>query len=138
MSEALDNNLFEARRWLKQAEEHLAVAEWNGQGRFWPAACFHCQQAGELAMKAVLLREGERNLRVHTVLGLLRRAAEYDAALRPLEPKARRLDRYYIGTRYPNGLGEGTASDYYDEADFQEARSAAAELIEMAHHRLAP
>lgn len=136
MSETPDHNRSEARRWLKQAEEHAAVANWNGQGNFWPAACFHYQQAGELALKAMLMLEGERNPRVHTVLGLLHRAVKYEPKLRPLEPNARRLDRYYIGTRYPNGLGEGTASDYYDEMDFKEARAATEELLQIARRRI--
>ena len=127
MNETPDQNLSDALRWLKQAEEHFAVAEWDGQGRFWAAACFRYQQAAELAMKAILLHQGERNIRLHSVLGLLRKAALYEPALNSLDAGARRLDRYYIGTRYPNGLAEGTASDSYDEHDFQEARKAAAE-----------
>lgn len=132
MSEAPDHNRSEAKRWLKQADEHAAVADWNGQGSFWAPACFHYQQAAELAMKAILMLQGESNPRVHTVLGLSRRAAKYVPELKPLEPNARRLDRYYVGTRYPNGLGEGTSSDYYDEMDFKEARAAAAELLRIA------
>ncbi len=135
MSETPDNNRLNARRWLNQAETQLAVAEWDGQGRFWAPPCFHCQQAGELAMKAILIREGERNLHIHSVLGLLRRAATYEPALRALESEARRLDRLYIGTRYPNGFD--AASDLYDEAAFQEARRAAVGLVEVARRRLA-
>jgi HEPN domain-containing protein len=135
MSATPDNNLADARRWLRQAEEQLAVAEWDAQGQFWAPACFHCQQAGELAVKAILIRQGERNLHVHSVLGLARRAAAYEPSLRSLESDARRLDRYYIGTRYPNGLD--ASSELFDAAAFEEARQAAAAFVEAARRAMA-
>jgi len=135
MSETPENNRIEARRWLSRAEEELAVAKWDAQGKFWASACFHCQQAAELALKAILIREGQRNLRVHSVLGLARRAGAYEPSLRPLESDARRLDRFYVGTRYPNGFD--AASDMFDEPAFHEAQAAAIPFVAAARGRLA-
>lgn len=137
MSGQPDSNLEEARRWLRQAEENLVTARWNGQGNLWAPACFYCQQAAEIALKAVLIREGERTFRTHSVLRLADRAATYEAEFSRLASKVRRLDRYYIATRYPNGLTDGTASENYDEQDFREAGWTAEEIVRLAR-RLIP
>ena len=80
MSEVRDANLHEARRWLRQADEHFASAKWSAQGKYWAAACFQCQQAAELAMKAILIRQGERP-RAHGVVRLVNHSVLDDPAL---------------------------------------------------------
>jgi HEPN domain-containing protein len=57
----------------------------------------------------------------HSVRDLLEYAAEIDSTLVQLK-SARRLDDYYIPTRYPNGLPGGVPSQYYDDVD--EAKNA--------------
>lgn len=130
MSEARDANRDEARRWLRQADEHFASAKWSAKGRHWAAACFQCQQAAELAAKAILIRQGERP-RTHGVVSLVDSATQYDPALSELLGAARRLDRFYIPTRYPNGLPTGTAVDHFDELDFQAAETATQGILEV-------
>jgi len=132
MTPPTDNNLTEARRWLRQAEEHLAVARWNGEGKYWAAGCFQAQQAAELALKAVLIRAGERVILMHGVVALLKHVAAAHSTFGTLGGAARRLDRYYIGTRYPNGLASGTAAENFDEEDFQTAVAAATEVLSAA------
>jgi len=132
MSDPPDANVVEAARWLRQAIEHLSVARWDGQGEFWAAACFQAQQSAELALKAVLIHQGERSVMTHGVVGLVKRVSKYHAELAALAAQARRLDRYYIPTRYPNGLASGTAAENFDDEDFQMAVDAATEVIESA------
>jgi len=137
MSGAPHDNLAEAQRWLKQAEENLATARWNGQGKLWAAACFYSQQTGEIALKAVLIRQGERSLFTHSVLRLTQWVGGYHPEFSRMLGKARRLDRYYIATRYPNGMDSGTASENFDEQDYREAEPAAAEFVELARAAIA-
>jgi HEPN domain-containing protein len=132
MSGPPNANLDQARRWLRQAEENLATARWNAQGKFWAPACFYAEQSGETALKAVLIAQGERSLFTHSVRKLAEQAAGYHPELTNLVGKARRLDRYYIATRYPNGLAEGTGGENFDETDFQEADAAAGEIVSAA------
>jgi HEPN domain-containing protein len=136
MSAQADANIEEARRWLRQAEENLGTARWNGQGQLWAPACFYCQQAGEIALKALLIRQGERVLRTHSVLLLAERAAAYEPAFSKLAEGTRRLDRYYIATRYPNGMTGGTASQNFDERDFREAESTADEILHLVQQHV--
>ena len=42
------------------------------------------------------------------------------------------VDRYYIPTRYPNGLASGTAAENFDHQDFDIAINAATKAIEFA------
>ena len=43
----------EARRWLAQARSEVAFAGVGVREGFYAQACFHCQQAAEMALKAL-------------------------------------------------------------------------------------
>lgn len=99
-------------------------------------ACFLCQQAGELALKSMLIRQGER-IRVH-VTHLVERLARYYPDVRRLDLAARQLDRYYMPTRYPDAIPVGLPSDFFNEGDFKTAHAAAEEILLLARQTLAP
>lgn len=50
----------------------------------------------------------------HSVAFLLKLASSLDPEFQPLRA-AKRLDDYYIPTRYPNGLPGETPSEYFDD-----------------------
>lgn len=135
MSDAADTNLREAQRWLQQAAEHLAAAKWAAQGGHHPQACFQFQQAAELALKALLIRQGE-HVRVHGLLHLVEVLRPYHPDIGRFERTARRLDRFYIATRYPDALPTGTAASYFGEEDSAEAQTAAEDLLTFAQKEL--
>src|SRR4030042_4052825 len=110
----MSNNLKEAKRWLSQAEADLKVAEWNFQGKFWWEVCFKCQQAAEKALKAYLYLKGKRAILSHSLLELRKSCTKYDVDFKKFEPVFRQLDKYYIITRYPNGLPGLTPSEYFE------------------------
>ena len=136
MSAEPDANLREAQRWLEQAAEHFAAAQWAAQGKHWPSACFQFQQAAELALKALLLRQGER-VRVHGLLHLVELLLSYYPEVSRLDQAARNLDRFYIPTRYPDALPTGTSAAYFREQDSVEAQTAAGEVLSFARQKLA-
>ncbi len=94
----------EVERWLAEAQEELRTAEWDLKGERYSAACFWAQQAAEKALKAFLSLHTDQSLYEHSLVSLVRSAAEYDPTLTTLEPACAMLDRYYITTRYPNSL----------------------------------
>src|SRR5207249_4011224 len=53
-------------------------------------------------------------------------------ALADLEESARRLDQYYVPTRYPNGLPGGTPADAFSKAQATEALARAKRFVEIA------
>ncbi len=103
----MNKNLDEAERWLAQAEADLKVARWDYEGRFWWEVCFKSQQAVEKALKAYCYAQGERAILTHSLLEIARRCAKYDTDFSKYLAVCRKLDKYYIVTRYPNGLPGG-------------------------------
>lgn len=111
----------EARRWLAQAGHDLDAARvLEGAGHF-NVACFQAQQAAEKAAKAVLYRHGVEDVLGHSVRDLLRAAARAVPALGALDDAALRLDRFYIPTRYPNGLPGGIPAEAFTAEDARAA-----------------
>lgn len=108
----------EGRRWLEQAQADLEIARWNEQGNFHSAACFWAQQTAERALKAFLYFHGKRRVTGHSVAELMDACAQLDKDFNSLADDAMTLDRYYIPTRYPNGLPGGVPAKTYktDEA----------------------
>ncbi|MHA1636774.1 MAG: HEPN domain-containing protein [Candidatus Thorarchaeota archaeon] len=115
------NPLNEAHRWLTQAEDELNDAKFLFENKRYYLVLYLCQQAAEKALKAFLIAKGETHLITHSVRDLLEFAIEIDKSLDVLKA-AKRLDDYYIPTRYPNGLPGGIPSRYFD--DPQETQAA--------------
>ena len=101
-------------------------------------ACFLAQQAAEKAAKAFLYLQGADDPWGHSVADLLHDATTYDASLTKLQPTGGLLDKFYIPTRYPNGLPGGLPSQAYSEAEAHQAMAWAGEIIDAVASRLAP
>lgn len=129
--------LREGRRWLAQADVDLAAARLLSE-RFAALACFHAQQAAEKALKAVLHAVGQRPVLGHSVAELGAAVEEHSPPYKELRAEVAKLDRYYIPTRYPNGLPEGgDPSGAFDAADARDAIATAERAIEHARRFLA-
>ena len=122
----------EAERWLVQARSDLGFAEVGAREGYHAQACFMCQQAAEKALKALHYLGGERLVIGHSLLELLRALLTRHSALADLEEAARRLDQYYVPTRYPNGLPGGTPADVFSKAQATEALAQAKRFVEVA------
>lgn len=109
----------EALRWLKQAEAEIKDAGFLAKSRRYYLALFLCQQAADKALKAFLYYKELEPVFTHSVSKLLDMAADIDKDFCTVE-ECKRLDDYYIPTRYPNGLPGDIPSTYYD--DPKEAR----------------
>lgn len=106
----------ERRRWFDQAENDLAFARHALEGEFFHQVCFVAHQCVAKALKAVLYAEGARNVIGHSAAGLLARMIPEHPKLATLREHAAELDLYYIPTRYPNGLVEGTPHQAFTRA----------------------
>ena len=65
----------------------------------------------------------------HSVAKLLKSAIRYDPDLGVIKSTAG-LDKYYIPTRYPNGLPGGVPYEAFDEGDALKAIGLASQVIE--------
>lgn len=120
--------------WFRQAELDLEAADHlHDQNRFeW--SCFLCQQAGEKAVKALHESTGTEAWG-HAVAGLLAGAGPAPEAV---TEAAKRLDKHYVPTRYPNTHPEGAPGDLYTRQEADQALADAVTVIEHVRGRLPP
>lgn len=120
----------EYRRWLAQAESDLDDARYNMAGGRNSLACFLSQQAAEKAVKAYLYLRGKELVWGHSVAELIDDAAALDPSFTELKEKGGFLDRFYLITRYPNGLPGGIPAESFSRRDAEEAIGAASGIIQ--------
>ncbi len=126
----------EAGRWLAQAERDIKAARHGSSGGFHEQACFLCQQAAEKALKAFLYLLGERLVLGHSVTQLLRSCVNHHEDFQSLLRPCRRLDRYYLPTRYPDSLPGGSPFEAFGEEDAQAALADAEAILERVRREM--
>lgn len=124
----------EAERWLRQAEYDQRAAQLNHDNGFYAWACFLSQQAAEKALKAFLYDLGEGPVIGHSTYKLAERCAAHNPQFTDLLSTARQLDRYYIPTRYPNGLPGGIPHEMYGESDSEAAMESLKLILALVQH----
>lgn len=127
---SLSDDRYVALRWLQTAEDDLRAAHALLEAGLHAHACFAAQQCGEKAMKALWYLVGEDPWG-HSIMKLVATLPQRDdiAAIATWMNKAAGLDKFYIPTRYPNGLPDLTPGQVYLRED---ARSG----IDMAGYSL--
>ena len=116
----------EAGRWMRAARDDMKTTEVLEQAGQFSHSCFHAHQAAEKACKAMLYyhdfdpwgRSVANLLRKSNEQGIVA-AAEKDA----LQPSALLLDRFYVPTRYQNGLPDISPDEAYCAEDARMAIS---------------
>jgi HEPN domain-containing protein len=123
-----------SRDWFAQAERDLEQARDSRQAERHEWACFAAQQAGEKAVKALHLSQGQE-VWGHVIARLLKELPVPAPAL--LIDKARVLDNFYIATRYANGHAEGAPFEHYGPIQSGDAIGYAGEIIEFVRAEMA-
>lgn len=121
--------------WLRQAHSDLAMAAYASEGDFHAQACYHCSQAAEKALKALLLaldQEPERTHSIERLLGALELLGIETAPLRqlPLKP----LQRMTTASRYRDG--DEAPVDLFDARDGALALEVARAVVGFADQQL--
>ena len=121
--------------WLRQAHSDLAMAAYASDGGFHAQACYHCSQAAEKALQALLLaldQEPERTHSIERLLGALELLGIETAPLRqlPLKP----LQRMTTASRYPDG--DEAPVDLFDGRDGALALEVARAVVDFADQQL--
>lgn len=123
----------EAKRWLDQARDDLRFVRWLiTQDEFFDKGCFIAQQSAEKAIKACIYARGARSVLGHSVAELLERLVQEHPMLADLRETARLLDRFYIPTRYPNGLPGGAPFENFGRSDLKQAAEIAERIVSAA------
>ncbi|MBI5955637.1 MAG: HEPN domain-containing protein [Chloroflexi bacterium] len=125
----------EGKRWLQQAEHDLDDASYALAGERYNLACFLAQQAAEKALKAYLFSRNAQEVWGHSVAELCDDARALDPEFGPLRKRAALLDKFYIPTRYPNGLPGGIPSEAFDLSEARRALELAQEVLRFVQGR---
>jgi HEPN domain-containing protein len=118
----------ESSRWLTQAKWDLKAAQDSASAGHFEWACFQAQQAAEKALKSFLYGAGASPLALHSVRRLLAECERLDPKFAEVR-RAAELDRYYVSTRYPNGLPDDVPHDHFTAEAAQQCQSLASSVI---------
>jgi HEPN domain-containing protein len=103
------------REWLNRARSNLIQAKSLQAGVYLEDLCFNAQQAGEKAIKALLIQRDIAFPYVHDLAELLTILRETGERVPDPVAQAGRLSRFAVFTRYP-GLARRVGQDEYEEA----------------------
>jgi HEPN domain-containing protein len=123
-------NRYQAERWLETAEEDLQAAQLLFEGEMYAQACFYCQQGAEKAVKSLWYLV-DADPWGHSVQRLVSAFPNREQVpdLKTWIEQAALLDKFYIPTRYPNGLPDLTPGQVYRRQDAEWAMEAARRLV---------
>ncbi|HJH27923.1 MAG TPA: DNA-binding protein, partial [Methanophagales archaeon] len=79
---------------------------------------------------------GEKMVWWHSVAELCKRAASFDRSLEEIRRKVATLDKYYIPTRYPDGLPGGIPAEAFEKRDADRAIEIAEEVIKVIEKKI--
>jgi HEPN domain-containing protein len=120
-------------RWLRQAEYDLRQAEQLFESGSYSYASFFAEQAAQKALKAFLFLKGKRIITVHSVGELAKEAASYEQKFSPLIEDAKRLDKHYLASRYPDALPEpAIPAESYVRTEAEQAIEIARKVFDVS------
>jgi len=132
-----EKNRIEAQRWLHTADDDLDSAIILKENRKFAHSCFHAQQAAEKALKAVWYHS-DADPWGHSIKKLIDDLESIDLGLFEIFKNFSRqgtiLDRFYIPTRYPNGLPDITPDIAFNEEDADTCIEHAGIIIGAVHN----
>ena len=128
----IDDMRNRAQDWYRQAERDARSARSLVTAAGYDSGCFLAQQSGEKALKAVALFRGYEDVRSHSILRICQ-ALDIDGEI---EEMGKKLDQYYISSRYPDAFEEGAPFEYFTKAQAEEAVGFAARIIEIVGQEL--
>ena len=123
----------DGKRWLRQAVYDVETVRILLSAGRYSAVCFMSHQAAEKSLKALAYYRGDRFVIGHSLLDLFTQLRETYPQLEVHLKTLKRLERYYISTRYPDALPGGTPYEAYDDQEeAEEAFRGAVAVADMA------
>jgi HEPN domain-containing protein len=134
-----EKNIREASRWLTTADGDLEAAVILKETGKFAHSCFHAQQAGEKAIKALWFF-ADADPWGHSIQKMIEDLEQVNVKLYESFESfiriGRMLDRFYIPTRYPNGLPDITPDAAFNEEDAVTCIEHSREIVDAVHVHL--
>ena len=92
--------LIEAAQWLHLGESDMRASRVLMSGELWSQSCFFAPQAGEKALKALLLAHGLQFPRTHDLVALVDLVQGADPSFPPFVVECASLNAYAVTSRY--------------------------------------
>ena len=121
---------------LTDAEDFFGAANDLFATSRWSKVCFNCQQAVELALKAILNYLGLER-RGHGLSTLLDEVCNYREEFEQFKDTVKILDQYYIPTRYANAFYSGPAMEHYTKGQAEEALKYSEDILRLVRQIVA-
>lgn len=128
-----EKSVYEAKRWFTTAEDDLDTARILRKSAKYAHSCFHAQQAGEKALKSMwyfIDADPWGHSIKMLIAGLEAENSEYYEEMKMLERIGSVLDRFYIPTRYPNGLPDMTPNIAFSREDAETCVTHAEKILD--------
>lgn len=103
--------------WLAQAEDDLKWGEDSLKTGHFSQTCFIAQQIAEKALKSLSYKRGFEFVKGHSVMEICR-SLDINGELMDA---AKKLDQYYISTRYPDAMPSGAPFEFFTEDQAKES-----------------
>jgi HEPN domain-containing protein len=127
----------ESLRWSSQAEDDYRFVSWiKKEDGFYDKTCFMAQQAGEKMLKACLYATGMRKVWGHSLAEMVRLLTKNHPLFLQIDKEAKRLDRFYISARYPNGLPGLSPFEVYSAQDSADAYADLEKIVKVCREFL--
>ena len=134
-----EKNAREASRWLTTADSDLDTATILRQSGKFAHSCSHAQQAGEKAIKALWIF-ADADPWGHSIQKMIEDLEHVDVTIYKSFGSFTRigmvLDRFYIPTRYPNGLPDMTPDAAFSEEDAVTCIEYSRKIVDAVHAHL--
>ena len=125
-----------SQAWISQAQHDLAAARANAEDGRHALACFLCQQSAEKAVAGFLYSRGAEQVWGHALADLCEDAQAFDQSFDLVKSIAVLLDKYYLGTRYPESIVGGVPAEAYEQIDSERAIEIAGDVLGAVEQRL--
>jgi HEPN domain-containing protein len=117
------------RDWIEEALDDLDAALELFRAGKWSKVCYSSHQAVEKALKALAIKKLGLYRSTHSVAELVGLVGSYIDLQVDLIERAKRLDRFYIPTRYPNAWPALPPYKHYSRIDAEEALETAKVVV---------
>jgi HEPN domain-containing protein len=94
-------------KWLARAGDDLGFAELGLKNEYYSQVCFLSHQCIEKCLKGAIVREGRVYERTHSLIKLINGLPWFERRAEHLLDDISIIDKFYIPTRYPDGVPGG-------------------------------